>query len=577
MDARHADLLTDAVEEACAVLPRAEQAAWIEGIASGYEEVKRNAETAGTARRAGTWYTPPDAVERILDAAMSARPNPAFQACDPACGTGNFLVAMADRLQAMGWTGTRIAAAVQGMDLDPFATAVARVRLRLRCGGGAAIWRTSIRCGDALVAGAWDGRSYSLVAGNPPFLGQLGKQSVRSRAEQAALRERFDGHVAGYADTASAFLLLGTELAPRGTVALLQPISTLSAADALPIRLACESRMTLTAVLMLPDNAFGASVRTCVPMLTRRASAMLRVADAGGKVQRIARDRCTGGAWGAALAAVRGVPDPVASCTAGTLDDWMRSTADFRQHYYGLRGRVHASDGAQPTPEAPALVTVGAIGAARLDWGARPVRIHGSVFAGPIIRTSELKRDAVLGPWLLARQGPKILVATQTRAIEAWVDAKGIAMPSTPAITVTPKRVSDLWKVAAALLAPATAAEAWWRHAGAGMSTRAIRVSASQLRALPAPGNRAAWARGARALAAWQQTATTAARDEFAEHMCDAYGVPRGAERERLVTWWREAVTDARTATATSACKHVLLNSKSAATVRSQAAAKVSG
>jgi hypothetical protein len=224
----------------------------------------------------------------------------------------------------------------------------------------------------------------------------------------------------------------------------------------------------------------------------------------------------------------------------------MRSTADFRQHYYGLRGRVHASEGAAPSPQAPALVTVGAIGAARLDWGARPVRIHGRIFYGPIIRTDELLDDAVLGPWVVARRGPKILVATQTRAIEAWVDEKGIAMPSTPAITVTPKRAADLWKVAAALLAPATAAEAWWRHAGAGMSAQAIRISASQLRALPAPGNHAAWGRAARALAAWQRLGTIAARDEFAGLMCDAYGVPTGAARERLLAWWRVAVTDAR-------------------------------
>ena len=477
---------------------------------------------------------------------MTPRPTKAFSACDPACGTGNFLVAIADRLKANGWTGARIAVAVHGMDLDPFAAAVTRVRLRLRVGGAAALWRSSIRCGDALVEDAWAGCEYSLVAGNPPFLSQLGKKSVRSRAEQGALLKRFDGHVAGYADTASAFLLLGTELAPRGTVALLQPMSTLSAADALPIRMACEARMKLAAVIMLPDNTFGAAVRTCIPMLTQRAPASLRISNADGRMHRIARQRCSGGAWGAALAAARGVPDPHASRTAGTLDDWMRSTADFRQHYYGLRGHVHASEGAAPSPQAPALVTVGAIGAARLDWGARPVRIHGRTFYGPIIRTDELLDDAVLGPWVVARRGPKILVATQTRAIEAWVDEKGIAMPSTPAITVTPKRAADLWKVAAALLAPATAAEAWWRHAGAGMSAQAIRVSASQLRALPAPGNHAAWGRAARALAAWQRLGTIAARDEFAGLMCDAYGVPAGAAREGLLAWWRVAVTDAR-------------------------------
>jgi hypothetical protein len=47
-------------------------------------------------------------------------------------------------------------------------------------------------------------------------------------------------------------------------------------------------------------------------------------------------------------------------------------------------------------------------------------------------------------------------------------------------------------------------------------------------------------------LAAWQRLGTIDARDEFAGLMCDAYGVPAGAARERLLEWWRVEVTDAR-------------------------------
>ncbi len=78
------------------------------------------------------------------------------------------------------------------------------------------------------------------------------------------------------------------------------------------------------------------------------------------------------------------------------------------------------------------------------------------------------------------------------------------------------------------------------------MSTRAIRVSASQLRAMPAPGDRRAWDRGARALEAWQAEPGEGARDRFAEAMCDAYGVPRGAGRKRLVRWWSEGLGNVR-------------------------------
>jgi hypothetical protein len=81
------------------------------------------------------------------------------------------------------------------------------------------------------------------------------------------------------------------------------------------------------------------------------------------------------------------------------------------------------------------------------------------------------------------------------------------------------------------------------------MSTRAIRVSASQLRAMPAPGDRRAWDRGARALRDWQRSPDRgAARDRFADAMCDAYGVPGGSERASLVRWWIEGLGNVRTA-----------------------------
>ena len=46
MDPRHADLLTDIVEESCTALPRARRDDWIARIADNYEAAKRAAETA---------------------------------------------------------------------------------------------------------------------------------------------------------------------------------------------------------------------------------------------------------------------------------------------------------------------------------------------------------------------------------------------------------------------------------------------------------------------------------------------------------------------------------------------------
>lgn len=538
---RHAGILTDAIAGLAPGMARTHGRDWLEEAACRYEESRRQAEEGGAVRRAGTWYTPAEAVGRVLSHARAARPRDGgpFRACDPACGTGNFLVALGDRMRTWGRSGRAIAAALEGMDVDPMAVAIARVRMQARFGGGLAAWTRAIRCGDALAAGAWDGRRFDLVAGNPPFLGQLGG-SRRSARERAAIRERFGGVVARYADAAGAFLLLGTELAPSGTVALVQPLSTLAAADLLPVRRACESTHRLRTVTILDERTFGAAVRTCVPVLAAgRPGSAVRVSAPGGSRLSVGAARSAGGAWGACLAASRGVPDPCLAASHATLDRWMQATADFRDQYYGLRGRVHER---RPGHREFRLVTVGSLGPAALAWGTRPTRIHGKPFAAPVVRAADLAGDPRMAAWLAARRGPKVLVATQTRVIEAWVDAAGRTLPSVPVITVRPRAPADLWRVAAALLAPATSAEAWWRHAGAGMSSRAIRASARQLAALPAPGNRRAWNRGAAALRAWQRSGDDRDRTRFAEAMADAYGIPKGPVRARLHSWWAASI-----------------------------------
>lgn len=544
MRPEHAELLTDAVREECVRhVGAAARRAWIGTLAAAYEGAKRAAERGGAVRAAGTWYTPEPLVQRILDEAMQARPGRAFRAVDPACGTGNFLLAIARRLRAAGIPAAQVARAVHGMDLDPMAAAIARVRLEMEIGGGAAAWRASIRAGDALAAGSWKGGwTVDLVAGNPPFLGQLSAATARARDARRALRDRFGGTVTRYADQAAAFLLLATELAgPRGVVAMVQPISVLAASDAEPVRAACMRAAGLHAVLFPPAGTFGAAVHTCVPVLRRgRRAGAVRACAADGTVLRLAAIR--GSAWSAALAAVRGVPVPGMERTRGTIGDHAQATADFRQHYYGLRGRVSDVPNATLRTGEHALVTVGAIDAAACTWGRTAVRLHGRAFLAPVVRAAAITGDPVLGPWLQARRGPKVLVATQTRAVEAFVDAAGAFLPSTPVITVKPRRTADLWRVGAALLAPSMAALAWQRHGGAALSPGALRVSARQLMELPAPGDARAWARGASALREWQrEPGSTDAAARFAARMCDAYGVPADV-RDGLVAWWQLAI-----------------------------------
>jgi hypothetical protein len=82
---------------------------------------------------------------------------------------------------------------------------------------------------------------------------------------------------------------------------------------------------------------------------------------------------------------------------------------------------------------------------------------------------------------------PKVVVATQTAVIEAAVDEDGRWFPSVPVISVEPSAPGDVWAIGAALSSPVVAAYAAARYAGAGMSSTALRLSASQVLELPLP------------------------------------------------------------------------------------------
>src|SRR5204862_7197623 len=101
-----------------------------------------------------------------------------------------------------------------------------------------------------------------------------------------------------------------------------------------------------------------------------------------------------------------------------------------------------------------------------------------------------------------------------------------------------------LWHAAAALASPVLTAVALRRCAGAGMSADAIKLSAKQLMALPAPADQTAWDDGAIAF----RSATTAAAErseqgwrealhDTARAMCRAYRVT-DAEADLLIAWW---------------------------------------
>jgi len=439
-------------------------------------------------------------LDTVLDPVLARRTSPAgLRILDPACGDGRFLVAAGERVRRRFGTVPR--GCLTGVDIDPAAVATAATAL----GPGA-----DVRTGDALD-GAVPAVSFDVVVGNPPFLNQLAAGTSRGG------RSRWGG--GAYADTAALFLALALHAArpDGGRVGLVLPHSILATRDTAPIRAAALADARLDALWWAGEAVFDAEVLTCVVAVVR-GEPQHRVRRAFGPGFDVlpaapGHDLARRPTWSHLCADAAGIP-PVQLGDGSTLRQLASATADFRDQYYGLV--PHVTDGGDGAP----LVTTGLLDVGRCGWGERPARFARQSFGAPRVAVDAL--PPALRAWATSRLVPKVLVATQTRVIEAAVDATGAWLPSVPVITVAPRDPADLWRVGAVLCAPATTAWAAATYLGAALSAGAIKLSASQVLDVPLPDR--PWDSAADALAAGDV-------DECARRMDTAFGTD-------LYDWW---------------------------------------
>lgn len=454
-------------------------------------------------RGRGAFYTPPSLVAWVLDRALSPATT---RVLDPACGTGHFLVAAAERVGAR---------AVWGSDLDERAVLVARSRLRaLDPTLTEAELAERVRYADGLVA--WEGEVFDAVVGNPPFLGQLRRRTAGAT-----------GGLGAYTDTSAAFLHRSLGLVGAGgTVALVQPLSVLAARDAGPVRAEVAAKGAVADFWCSPVPVFAdTSVLTCVPVV--------RVGAEGGPGP---------DDWGSLAAPTFGIPPvqlgrhggagPEAgdTMTTRTVGELATCTADFRDQYYGLVPHVRdATDGLRDGEVA--LVTTGLIDPMVCGWGSTPTRFARRRYDAPAVRPADLPES--LRAWARSRLVPKLLVAGQGRVIEAVADAAGELLPSVPVVSVVPHDPGDLWRLLAVTLAPPVVAHAAARYLGTGLTPGSLKVSAKQLAALPLPTDEVAWHEAS------ARAAEGGDLEQVGRLMTRAYGV----DDDALVEWWlRRAV-----------------------------------
>lgn len=390
-------------------------------------------------RELGAWYTPASLVARMVDAALAdfdvAGP---LKALDPACGDGRLLSALCDRVTV---------STALGVDIDPTAiAAIGDQRLDVRCGNGLDIQWSSAHAGGP----------FDLVLANPPFLSQMARSTTRGGSSQLG--------GGPYANTAMEFCLTGVRaLRPGGRLVILLPQSALTARDGADLRAAVAAEASMIGSWWSPDRPFEAEVNVAMLVLQRRVAPV-----DGASIP-----------WSSVVTRVLGIPDLPTMRAHGVIGDRSAASANFRDEYYALVPAVDdAADG-------PPLITSGLIDPGRCAWGTRPVRFAKRRFEHPRVDLDQL--EGRFAQWAKRLLVPKVLVAAQTRIVEAVADVDGAWLPAVPVISVVPHDSSLIMEVAAVLTSPIASLSAWHSMAGSGLSPTSVRLSPATVMAMPWP------------------------------------------------------------------------------------------
>lgn len=462
-------------------------------------------------RKRGAHYTPVALADRVAELALDGAPRSPLVA-DPACGGGALLLAAARRLVTGGADPADVARELLwGADLDPLAAAVTEAAIALWSGGTAPTVGHVVE-GDTLRqgGGVWPcppAAGFDAVVGNPPFQGQLSKATARAPRDPE-LRERF-GDLGPYVDTAALFLLVGVELArPGGRVALVQPLSTVSSRDAGRVRQALAPQASLAELWTPPERMFSARVHVCVPVL-----------DVGGSTST--------DDWPRELAGAQGVPT-VDVDLAVTMGSAAEVITGFRDQYYALVPQVREAAG---VPVAP-LVTSGLIDLDAMAWGERPATFGKRRWERPDVDLGgALAENTRVARWVRRVRRPKVVIASQTRVVEAAADRAGSWIPAPPVVSVVPHLPEHVSRVGAVLCAPPVSAWVAQRMAGAALSPGSLRITGPLVASIPLPIDRNGLDRA--------EYAFEDHGPDYPELATAMFRLPRG-QHDAVLEWWTE-------------------------------------
>jgi hypothetical protein len=237
-------------------------------------------------------------------------------------------------------------------------------------------------------------------------------------------------------------------------------------------------------------------------------------------------------AWTRVVTDRLGIPslDPTALRTDGTIGGRCELNANFRDEYYAL---VPAVD---DDADGPPLITSGLIDPLVCAWGDRRVKFNKRWFEAPRVDLSRL--EGRFPAWAERKLVPKVLVANQTKMVEAVADVDGSWLPGVPVTSIVPLTEDrdaarrQVREIEAILCSPVAAALCWHAGGGTGLSSQAVRLSPAVLGSVPWPAGDL----GAAVEAARSADVLGCARAVLAAYGCAA------DEAEVLLTWWTQGL-----------------------------------
>lgn len=441
-------------------------------------------------RRRGAHYTPLAVAAELTVLALrewGAASDRVPRIVDPSSGGGVFVLAALDALVSIGVPAGVALESVFGSDVDPGAVAASNRAVATWAEPHGVTPSTPVvslaDCFDVL------GSTFDVVVGNPPFRAQLRSDTAHDAAERAELRRRFGAIANGYVDLATLVLVAAVEsLADAGVCVLIQPRSFIAARHGEAARCRIGEVTDLRSLWTPSARVFEAQVEVCAPVLVRRSSTTNPRANVD---------------WASRLAEADGVPAaPPRPDDGSIIGDAAAVIAGFRDHYYALAEHVTEVGPAPPAGEFAKVITAGLIAPGSIGWGHRSARFAKTSWTRPVVDTTAVTNSSPrLAGWIEHIRQPKVMVATQTRIIEAVADRDGSCVPVTPVVSVVSKQ-HDPELLAAALTAPCVSV--WLRHrlAGTGLSRDTIRVDAGSIASVPLPKYPDRWLAAAALLAA---------------------------------------------------------------------------